>query len=303
MADLTVVILTYNETLHLARALSSVRKIAKRIVVVDSYSTDDTLAIARAGGAEIVQHPFVNQAKQFQWALDTLAIDTAWTLKLDADEIIEPDLAAEIETRLAALPPDVGGVNLKRKTIFLNSWIRHGGRYPITLLRIWRSGRARVEDRWMDEHVLLDSGSTVTFAGGFADHNLNDLSYFIDKHNKYATREAVQVLIERLVTSTSAEAPRAGVTRQAFVKRLLKKGLYGRVPFPLDAIGYFLYRYVVRLGFLDGQAGVIYHILQGFWYRFLVGAKLIELQLGLRRRNPDEEVRVALSRLTGLPLQ
>ncbi len=222
---------------------------------------------------------------------------------LDADEIVEPDLAAEIEAKLGALPPAVTAVNLKRKTIFMDRWIRHGGRYPLTLLRIWRSGKAHVEDRWMDEHMLLDEGRAVTFEGGFADHNLHDLGRFTAKHNGYATREAVQLLLERHVLRGAGERPLASVTPQAALKRMAKNNLYGRTPFPLDALAYFLYRYVLRGGFLDGREGVIYHVLQGFWYRFLVGAKLIEFRRGLHGVRDPEAARAILARLSGLHLE
>src|SRR6185369_17361847 len=132
------------------------------------------------------------------WALDHAPITADWVMRLDADEVIEPELAGEIAERLSGLSPSIAGVNLKRKHIFMGRWIRHGGRYPLVLLRIWRRGFGRIEDRWMDEHMIVSGGRTVTLDGGFADHNLNDLTFFTDKHNKYATREAIDVLNRRL---------------------------------------------------------------------------------------------------------
>src|SRR5580698_4787545 len=145
-------------------------------------------------GAAVVQHHFQNYAKQFQWALTNLPIKTEWVMRLDADEIVDPDLAEEISSTLPKLPAEITGVSLNRKTIFQGKFIRHGGRYPLTLLRIWRRGMAQIEDRWMDEHMYLTNGRSVTFRGGFADHNLFDLTAFTEKHNRYATREALDVL-------------------------------------------------------------------------------------------------------------
>ncbi len=130
-----------------------------------------------------MQNPFINQARQFRWALDNAPLTGDWIMRLDADEIIEPDLAAEIVDRMPGLGPDVAGISLKRKHIFLGRWIRHGGRYPLILTRIWRRGQGRVEDRWMDEHVVVWGGRTVLFDKPFSDHNLNDLGFFTDKHN------------------------------------------------------------------------------------------------------------------------
>lgn len=298
--SLTAIILTYNESRHIARAIRSIQAFTSQICVVDSGSTDDTTVIAKQLGAEVHTHPFVNQAKQFQWALDNLDVQGEWVLRLDADEIIEPDLAREIATKLPELPADVVGVKLKRKHIFMDRWVRHGGRYPLLMLRLWRHGKGRVEDRWMDEHVVVWGGRTVTFDGGFADHNLHDLSYFTDKHNKYATREAIEVLNQRLGLFARDDALNArSASFQASFKRWVKERLYNRIPFTASATLYFLWRYIVQLGFLDGRSGLVYHFLQGFWYRFLVGAKVMELERAVAHLSDKAAICAELSRLTG----
>ena len=298
-ANIAVVILAYNEAIHLPRALDHIRGFAREIFVVDSFSTDNTVELAKAGGAQVLQHPFQNYARQFEWALENAPISSDWVMRLDADEIIEADLAAEIIAVLPTLPPDVTGVNLHRKTIFQGKFIRWGGRYPLTLLRIWRRGKARIEDRWMDEHMYLTDGRTVTFRGGFSDHNLYDLTFFTAKHNSYASREALDVLNQRLHLFEPQLALSGQATaKQAKVKRFLKESVYNRLPFEISATLFFLYRYVVQLGFLDGRPGLIYHVLQGFWYRFLVGAKLRELENAVKHASSDEELRSEIARLT-----
>jgi glycosyltransferase involved in cell wall biosynthesis len=299
MIDLTVVILTYNEAHHLRRAIDSVRGIARKVLVVDSYSTDDTVALAENAGARVVQHRFTSHAAQLQWALDHGGIDTGWTMRLDADELIEPDLAAAIERDLPALPADVTGIVLDRKHIFMGRWIRHGGRYPLRLLRIWRTGAGRVEPRWMDEHVVVGHGRTVALAGGFADANLGDLTFFTAKHNRYATREAVEVLAARYRLFEEAPLSLSGQARR---KRWIKTRLYERLPLWAGPAGYFLFRYVVQRGFLDGRAGLIYHLLQGFWYRFLVAAKVAEWDPALRACGSRDERLARLATLSGLPV-
>jgi glycosyltransferase involved in cell wall biosynthesis len=299
MIDLTVVILTHNEAHHIRRAIASVSGVARHVLVVDSFSSDGTVALARAAGARVLQHPFTSHAAQLQWALDHGVIDTAWTMRLDADELIEPDLAAAIVRDLPALAPDITGVTLDRKHIFMGGWIRHGGRYPLRLLRIWRTGMARVEPRWMDEHIVVDHGRTVTLAGGFADANLGDLTFFTAKHNGYATREAVEVLAARHHLFAAATPP---LTPQARRKRWLKTHVYDRLPLWAGPAGYFLFRYIVQLGFLDGRPGLIYHLLQGFWYRFLVAAKVAEWEPALGACASREERLARLADLSGLPL-
>jgi glycosyltransferase involved in cell wall biosynthesis len=301
--NVAVIILTYNEALHLGRALDHVASFAKDVLVVDSYSTDGTVQIAKDRGAHVLEHPFQNYAKQFEWALENIETNCEWVMRLDADEVIEADLAEEILTKLPNLPQSVTGINLKRKTIFQGRFIRHGGRYPLTLLRIWRRGKALIEDRWMDEHMYLTEGSCITFNGGFADHNLFDITAFTQKHNKYASREALDVLNTSLhLFDEDIALTSRSTAQQAKIKRFFKESVYNRVPFEVSAFAYFILRYVFQMGFLDGREGLVYHVLQGFWYRFLVGVKLRELEKAVRQAGSKEEARREVARLTGLSL-
>lgn len=303
MTSLAVIILTKNEERHLGRALEAVAAVASEVFIIDSGSTDHTLDIARAHGATVLPNPWVNYAQQFQWGMDNAPITADWVMRLDADEIVEPDLAAEIAARLQALPEGVNGVNLKRKHIFMGRWVRHGGRYPLVLLRIWRRGTVRIEQRWMDEHMLLTAGTATTFNGGFADVNLNDLSFFTDKHNKYATREAVDIINQRRnLLPRDRDLAAANTSLRVALMRFLKEGLYNRIPFEISTTGYFLLRYIFQLGFLDGREGAIYHFLQGFWYRFLVGAKVVELERALGDLEGEAAIAL-LAELTGLKLK
>lgn len=304
MPNLSVIILTKNEELHISRAIESVRAISSQIYVIDSNSTDGTRDIARALGAKVMTNPFVNQAKQFQWALENTGITDGWILRLDADEIIEPDLALEILQKLERLSADITGVNLARKHIFMGKWIRYGGRYPLLMLRIFRAGKGEIEDRWMDEHITITDGRTVTFEGGFSDHNLNGLSYFIDKHNKYATREAIEVLNQRHnLLPHRAPLSANNASAQASTKRQLKERVFNKIPFVFSSTLYFIWRYIFQLGFMDGRAGACYHFLQGYWYRFLVGAKVMELEIEVSNLSDPSEIRKKLSELTGLQLE
>lgn len=299
MPSMAVIVLTRNESIHLGRALESVAPVAKELIVVDSHSTDGTVAIAESYGARVIQHQFVNYARQFQWALDNIMIQSDWIMRLDADEIVEPDLAAEMRRVLPKLPAHISGVCLNRKTIFGGRWIKHGGRYPLLLLRVWRNGVAHIEDRWMDEHMVLTQGRTITCKGGFADHNLKGLGFFIEKHNEYATREAIDVIMRtRAIGPRGKPLTGATTSRQAAFKRALKERVYERLPVEVAAPLYFLLRYFGQLGFLDGRAGLAYHFFQGLWYRFLVGAKVREFSAALADRRGDDAALV-LSRLTG----
>lgn len=274
-AHVTAVVLAYNEGLHLDRCLERLKPVADRIVVVDSYSTDDTLEIARRHGADILQNPFVNHAAQFQWGVDAAGIEDGWILRIDSDEYLEPALIDEIRRRLPDLDRGISAVAMRRKVYFQGKWIRWGGYYPTVLTRLWRTGTARIEQRWMDEHVLVEHGATELFtAGDLVDDNLKDLTDWTAKHNGYTTRQAIQFLsLDYPLLPADASQ---GLNQGARWKRFLRNGLFARTPLFLRVFLYQFQRYVLRLGFLDGKKGLVFHTLQGFWNFFLVDAKIDE---------------------------
>jgi len=304
MLDLTVIILTYAESIHIERCIRSVQPIAKEVFVVDSFSEDATVEIAESLGAKVVQHEFVNYATQFQWALDTLPIETPWVMRLDADEYPTPELTKEIQHRLPTLSKNITGINLKRRHIWMGRWIKHGTRYPLVLLRIWRDRKGRIEQRWMDEHIVLSEGKMVVFKHDFCDHNLNSISWWSDKHNRYATREAIDILNKKyhLFSTDDSMLNESGFS-QAVLKRFIKEKVYNQLPAFSGPFFYFLYRYFIRLGFLDGREGLIYHFLQGLWYRFLVEAKVMEIDLELKKIDRPTLKLEKLEELTGYSLQ
>lgn len=273
MASLSVVVLTLNEEKHIGRCIESVLPFASSVYVVDSGSTDRTADIARSLGATVVFHDWVNYAEQLNWSLTTLPIDDEWTMRIDADEYVMPQLAEEINLRLPELDKSITGIEVKRRVVFMGRWIKHGGVYPTVLLRIWRTGRGRSEDRWMDEHIVVDSGQVSSFEGDIVDENLNSLGWWTAKHNRYATREAIDLLASR-----EMEPMHGRPSGQAGRKRWLKSRIYVRIPAGVRPFLYFLYRYAVRGGFLDGRQGLVFHTLQGFWYRFLADAKVYEIE-------------------------
>ena len=266
-ARLTAIVLTFNEELHIARCLESLDEIADRIVIIDSNSTDCTVDIAGKYGAEVFQHDFINQADQFQWALDNCGVDTPWTIRVDADEYLEPRLRQEILERLPKLSAAISGVYLRRKIVFLGRPIKHGFMYPLLVLRLFRTDRGYMEQRWMDEHIVVDPPETVTFQGDLTDENLQPLDWYIEKHNRYASREVREILTRRKQDQLS------GASAQ---RRALRDRIYYNLPAGWRALAYFLFRYFVGLGFLDGREGLFFHFLQGCWYRLIVDAKLAE---------------------------
>ena len=275
--SLTAIVLTFNEEIHIERCLGNLKGLVARIVVVDSFSTDRTVELARALRAEVVQRPFKHQANQFQWALDTCGIATNWVLRLDADEYFEPAALVEIRARLATLPADVTGIDMKRKFMFMGRWIKWGGYYPTILTRIWRTGAAHVEQRWMDEHIVLSRGRAVMLeTGGLVDDNLSGVDAWMAKHNRYATRQMVDFINREHHLFAIDETIEKQGHAQSRWKRFLRNRVFGKAPLYVRSLSYFFYRYFLRLGFLDGRQGFVFHTLHAFAYFLLIDAKIDE---------------------------
>lgn len=285
--SLTVLILTKNEERHIERALASVAGVADRVVVVDSGSTDRTMEIARAAGATVlVNTDWVNHAVQVNWALARLPADTDWVMRLDADEYVTKPLAQEIAVSLDEVDQDIDGIYISRRMTFLGRLMLWGGLFPVRILRIFRAGRGICENRWMDEHIVV-TGRTADFTGEIIDDNKGSLTWWTEKHNGYASREVVDLLNLEYGFMPHEMVVRIRNGRQVGVKRWIKQQVYARSPIGVRAFVYFLYRYVLRLGFLDGMEGTAFHVLQGFWYRFLVDVKLHEVKTHMRKNQVD----------------
>lgn len=278
MVDLTIIILTKNEESNLKKCISSFNGVAKRVVVIDSYSSDNTVRLAKELGAEVYLHAFENHAEQFNWALDNTDINTEWVMKVDADEELTLELANEIQERLPRLSANINGVILRRRVYFMGRWLKHGGKYPELLLRIFRFGHGMSEMKLMDEHLVVTDGRVVTFKYDFLDKNSKSLEWWIGKHNWYSDKE---VYAQQMAQSSSHEGlnlENTTTSLQAKFKRFLKVYGYYKLPKFYRAHWYFWYRYYIRLGFLDGMEGKIYTFLEAYWYRFLVDAKLYECE-------------------------
>lgn len=270
MADLTTIILTFNEEKNIANAINSVKNLSKRIVVVDSYSTDKTVEIAESLGAEVIQHPFENQAKQFIYAINNLTINTQWIMRLDADEMISNDAAREIEDIcLTNKNTDINGIVVRFEVNFLGKKLRHGGIYPFRKMIVYKKDKGYMEDRAMDEHIVLKEGKSIELKHDSYHRDYKDLTSWIDKHNKYSSRE-----VKDYFSNTDKESKQ--LNKSAKIKRFIKFNIYYKLPLGTRAHLYYLYRYYFKMGFLDGKEGKIFAFMQAYWYRFLVDAKIFE---------------------------
>lgn len=280
MLDLSVIILTKDEELHIERCLENVDDIAKEIFIIDSFSTDRTLEIAAMyPKVQILQNKWRNNyAVQFNWGLEHAPITGKWVLRLDADEYLTPELKEELKAKLPTMGEEVSGISMNRRHIFMGKWMKRGI-YPVTLLRLFRYGRGRCEQRLMDEHIqITDGGRHVVMEHDFCDHNLNNLSWFCHKHVNYAVREAADLIDCELGLTASAGDDEGGFKNAQAEAKRHKKLKYARLPLFWRSAAYFLYRYVAKGAWLDGKEGFIFTFIQGWWYRTLVDAKVYEIR-------------------------
>lgn len=279
MLDISVIILTYNEEKHIRRCIENVISFAKEVFIIDSFSTDRTIEIAREyDKVKIFQNKWENNyAKQFNWGLKYAPITTEWVLRLDADEYLLPELIQELRENLPSFVPDITGVLFNRRYIFMDKWIR-GGIYPAKMLRLFRFGKGICERRMMDEHIQLLEGYAVEFKYDMVDENLNNLSWILHKMVNYAIREAVDLLdIEMGLTKVGEFDADKNIGKEAHSKRMMKHK-YVHMPLFWRAFAFFCYRYIFRGGFKDGKIGFLFHFMYSWWYRMLVDAKILEVR-------------------------
>lgn len=276
MLDLTAIILTCNEEKNIASCIKSIKCLAKRIVIIDCGSTDSTVQIAQDLGAEVYFHEWENYSRQYNWGIQAAKINTKWIFRIDADERLTKASAEEINRICVENEnTDVNGIIVRFKVTFLGKDLKHGGIYPFKKLLIYKADKGYMEDRNMDEHIILKQGRSKELKNDSLHCDFKSLSEWIDKHNKYSSREVLDYYQNTKMQSNEID----GLSLNAQIKRKIKFGIYYKLPMGMRAYLYYIYRCYFRLGFLDGKEGKIFCFLQAYWYRFLVDAKIYEEKL------------------------
>jgi glycosyltransferase involved in cell wall biosynthesis len=277
---ISAVVLTHNEERNIEDCLKSVCGWIDDIFVVDSGSTDGTLAIVKRYTNKVYFHPFQTHSKQWKWALQNTPTRNKWILGIDADQRITEELAHEMVNIFSNVEKmrNVDGFYLNRKQYFMERWIKHGGYYPRYLLKLFRKDKVIVDVNELMDHHFYVQGKTAKFKGAFIEENKNEtLDFWSMKHIKYASLQA-----QGEVGGLDTKIIKPSLFGNWDQRRLLMKNIWIRLPLFIRPFIYFLYRYFFRLGFLDGKEGLIFHYLQGFWYRFLVDAKIYEYKKRLK---------------------
>lgn len=278
LTKISIIILTFNEEANIKSCLESVRDLSDDIFIVDSYSTDKTLEIAREYSAKIYQNAWVNWAHQRNWALDNLPLAYEWVLFLDADERLTDELRKEIAHTLERPDAGMAGYLIKRNYIFMGRWLKHGGYQSDYILRLVKKDKTRSVCSGAREYMTLE-GETGRLRGQMIHEDQKDLGVWIDKQNKLALMEAKELLrIEGNKGLTNQSILYNLGKMERFSRIWLREKVWIKIPLLLRPFFYFFYRYVVQLGFLDGKEGFIYFFLHGLWYHMLIDAKYLELK-------------------------
>lgn len=266
MNDITAIILTKNEKKNIVDCINAIKSIVDRIVVVDSYSKDNTVSLAEELGVEVFQHAFEGYSKQYKYAVEIAEVKTTWILRIDADERIDEKQAKEI-IRLTTKNKhtDVTGIVLCYRIDFMGKLLKYGGAYPWKKLAVYKTGVGDIETRNMDEHIILKYGRTIENKYPGIHYSYRDLTFQTDKQNWYSTREMMDYIEQE-----------NNVSNDKSFRTYIKMNVYYKLPMGFRSWLFYMYRLYIKLGFLDGKEGRIYAFLGTYFYRYLVDAKIYE---------------------------
>ncbi len=281
LANITAIILTNNEEKHIERCINSLRTTITKIVVIDSFSTDSTLQILKKYNIEFYQKEWLNYSSQLNWGINKANINTEWVLRIDPDEIPSENFKKNIKTYLENLSDKTCGVSIIRRLNFFEKEINFGGDFPQRGVRLWRNGKGRCENTWSDEHIVIDGLIEITELD-IIDKNINNINWWTDKHNRFATREMIEFFLNN---ERMKQDNKFNLEKREMLKKKLKFNIYYKFPMFLRPFLFFIYKYFFRLGFLCGWQGFLWCFLQGFWYRVLVDIKILELKKTIKKND------------------
>ena len=272
----SAIVLTHNEEKNLPKCLDSIAGRVSEIIVVDSFSTDATLEVARKYTANIVQHAYEGHPQQWHWTITNAAIANDWVFAIDADFVVTQGVWDELDKRLG--DAGIHGFYVRHREIFRGRPISFGGAYPNHWLRIFRKQRVRIDlEERVDVHFFVDGRvEKIEFDVEEQNYKDDDIYFWIQKQNNFAKKHAAEEMDRKSRAVTSPVKTRFFGNPDE--RKLYLKQIWYRMPLYIRPFIYFFYRYFLRLGFLDGRAGFVYHFTQGFLYRLLVDINIEEIR-------------------------
>jgi len=271
MSDITAIILTYNEEKNLKDCLESIKDLVSDTLIVDSFSSDKTLEIAKSYGCSIIQHEFKYHSDQYNYAIQNYDFKSKWILWIDADERLTKESSQEIARLIKEHDEDdINGIFLRFKLFFLGKYLKHGGNYPFLKLSVYKIDKTYCENKKMDEHIILKEGKTIEVKYDSLHRPNVSLFEWINKHNRYSELER-----DDFFNRSNIVENYSGINKK---KSKLKK-IYYKLPSGFRAKIYYFYRFIIKGGFLDGKPGKYYCFLQAYWYRYLIDIKIYERKI------------------------
>lgn len=265
--------------MHLPRLLNSIKDLNASTYILDSGSTDQTLAIALSFGAEVKTNQFINHPKQWDVALKSFDIQTPWIIGLDADQTVTPELFELLNNFQNDDHLYTNGIYFNRKNYFQGSWIRFGGYYPFYQLKMFRTGIGYSDlNENMDHRFVVTGQTEIWQKGHIVEENLkeNDLNFWWAKHEKYSDLIAEEE-IER-AKNLRKQTLKANLSGNPDERRAWFKKLWWKLPLGIRPYLYFGYRMTFKLGFLDSATAIRFHYLHGLRFRLLVDRKIRKLR-------------------------
>lgn len=278
---ISAVVLTFNSEASIERTLASLRQVAEAVYVVNSFSTDRTMQICLENGCQVIQRSFSTYADQRNWAIEKFHDTARWQLHVDADEVLDADLVDNIK-HLDLANSEYDGYIFVRRIVFMGKILKYGGISKTWHMRLFRPGKGKVEERVYDQHFIC-VGPLKILNGSMLDYQEVSLSEWTARHNKWSDFEAREICSAKSEASGTIKGKMRG---NIIEKKRYKKEIYYKLPLFVRSLAYFIYRYILKFGIFDGVEGLIYHVLQGFWFRFLVDAKIYETK---RSRSLNED--------------
>jgi glycosyltransferase involved in cell wall biosynthesis len=270
MNDITAIILTKNEEINIKDCILSIKPYVKRIVIIDSNSTDQTVTICQKLGADVFINEYHYYSKQFNWGILNTNIETEWILRIDADERFTHELWIEIQKKIEFKDPKLTGISIEAWLYFLGKKIKFGISNKRKIM-LFKSKHGYIEDIKRDAHTILTSGKVYYCTNKFIHKDFKSIASYIDRYNKYSTFE-----VEDYLNHNSYGNSFLSIDKLISKKRRRKYNIYYKSPMFLRAWLWFIYNYYFKLGFLDGERSKIFHFLECYWYRYLVDIKLLE---------------------------
>jgi len=276
---ISIVVLTYNESLNLDKCLNSVYDYVDEIVIVDSDSTDNTLEVASKFNSIIFSNKFETHNKQWLWALENIKLKNEWVMGLDADQAFTKELWDEISLLFNGNLENVDGIYINRKYIFRGQWIKHGGMFPKYLLKLFKKNKVLIDENELVDHHFYIKGNTINTKNYIVEENYkeNNLSFWMSKHRKYA-----ELFANEIIYSKSNKVITPDYKGNPDQQSLYLKSLYSKFPLFVRPVLFFIYRYFIKFGILDGKQGLIFHTLHSLWFRFIIDKKIYNLKKNKR---------------------